>query len=516
MNYLSKEFKRSLKKRVKHFSFALVVLLFILPVYLNAQEDENSNSFLKIHRELESFGFKTQDEWSSDTLQNYLPDFPDVQIPEFDKPSVDYIIYPYWQGRLYKEYEWAKVKRFGYFGYMINPEDGFPSLLYSWKVYNVIELAKKNDTKVDLILFCNSKSTTDAFLESDDARKNCIQHCADLINNRMLGTKGFSDSLSNGDGVNVYFPYFEFKKKKKFAQFIEDLHTKLNTQKNKKDLIVTFPLSDTLHLKYLIELAPFIDELHFNDYNYMGIAKEGNAGKKFEAIFEREKKIGVGAKGNKSNENTTTKVNDISSPTGKPGVNNKTNTNSNSLLNLHLGMQAFGYRNQDQWSNNKLCSIVPVYPNDVLPETNFTSIRYLFYPYWQGEHYKTYNWDSIHRVAYFGYIINPEDGSPNLIYSWNEPNVVDSAKMHGTNVDLVLFCGNTESTNRFLANSTARNLCIQNVDLLCDRRDSIYKSFCVKNDIVKTDSLYNADGINVFFPYFDFKLKRTFGLFINS
>ena len=515
MNCFWKEYKKSSAKKVSRFSILLIILLLAFNVTGKAKNEENDDkySLLKVNRELESYGFKTQDQWSSDSLQAFLPAYPDTQVPKITKEQ-DYLIYPYWQGRLYHKYDWKKVKRVGYFAYIINAEDGLQGMLHSWKVNNVVDFAEKDKTKVDLVLFCNSKSSTTAFLDSDKATENCIDNSYDLITQR----ENSSGSLVNGDGINVYFPFFDFKQKRKFTDFIRALSLKLKGSKTPLDLIVTFPVSDTVHFDYLTELKPFINELYFADYDYWGVGNiangwvekykkfsgEKSSGKKIPTIDEVISDVIDGSKKKEAKEEDQG-ISKIFTAEGD-SVPTIDDVNSNSLINIDRGMQAFGFRSEKEWDQIASKFIWPYYPEGDIPGKK-GNIDYMIYPYWQGQSYldKKYHFENIRRIGYLGYMINPDNGDPNLTYSWTLPNIAEKVKKDSTKIDLVLYCQGVNETNLFLNSEVARSKCISNAILL-----SKYRSVYSKG------KLGNADGINVFFPYFNFQEKRNFGLFIKK
>lgn len=183
--------------------------------------------------------------------------------------------------------------------------------------------------------------------------------------------------------------------------------------------------------------------------------------------------------------------------------------NLNSLLNLNSGMQAFGFRTQNQWDEINTWYLQPYYPSGFTPGDT-SVINYLFYPYWQGHFYQGYNFKNIKRLGYFAYIINPDNGAPNLTYSWTVRNVVEYSKPLGTKSDLILFCQGTDETNRFLDSPKARQNCIRQVIELTEGRPGFSKSDTTKQKLCK------ANGINVYLPDFDFKEKRNFGLFVKD
>ncbi len=257
-----------------------------------------------MHKGLQAFGFRTQDQWSSDSLNVFIPYHLGSFLPETDYGQVEYMFYPYWLGRKYTTFEFDSIQRFAYFGYIINPEDGHPNLSYSWIASNVVEAAKTyktnvpfelikdtidevdwHETQADLVLFIDGRDNTDYFLESEAARNNCINIAYEYVCKRDSVSKG---NLFDADGVNVYFPDFSFKLKREYGLFIKNLYWKLKENKADKKLILTFPLRDSIHFKYLLGLEQYIDQLHLVNYDYRGVARDTALRNRFNGSFKAD------------------------------------------------------------------------------------------------------------------------------------------------------------------------------------------------------------------------------------
>ena len=187
----------------------------------------------------------------------------------------------------------------------------------------------------------------------------------------------------------------------------------------------------------------------------------------------------------------------------------KDSVNSNSLINLNKGLQSLGFRTQEQWTKISKDIFTPYYTKPFKPGCD-SPVRYMIYPYWQGTLFTNYCFENIERIGYFGYLVDPWRGTPNLTYSYTVNDVIERAKLYNTRVDLVVYCSGKNETDIFLNSEKARAECIvQSIRFVNERK---------KFPSVDTseDSLYNADGINIFFPDFSFEKKREFGLFIKD
>lgn len=134
-------------------------------------------------------------------------------------------------------------------------------------------------------------------------------------------------------------------------------------------------------------------------------------------------------------------------------------------------------------------------------------LGYVMIPYWMTDLYLALPQEKssrIHRFGYPAYIINPLSGGVELSNNWASPNVMDFLPYANTNYDLVLYSGDARSTNTFLSNMDAR---LQLVYTLFDPTTGM---------INRNGFKHKPSGINVYFPEFDFKMKREMTLFIKE
>lgn len=257
---------------------ALIATLFLCTSFSDdtaSRDSANINSLVNLNRGLQAFGFRTQEQWNQISHQQILPYYAEPFSPGLTS-KIRYMIFPYWQGDLYKDYFFDNINRIGYLGYMIDPYTGKAALTYSWTVNNVTETAKLFDTAVDLVVYCNGKNETDNFLTSEKSRAVCIQQVLKYANKRdsFPSTDPEVPTLYNADGINVFFPDFSFEKKREFGLFIKDLFWFYRYGKESKKLIVTFPLRDTVYYNFLDGLNKYIDEVYFADYDFRGVNKD--------------------------------------------------------------------------------------------------------------------------------------------------------------------------------------------------------------------------------------------------
>lgn len=135
------------------------------------------------------------------------------------------------------------------------------------------------------------------------------------------------------------------------------------------------------------------------------------------------------------------------------------------------------------------------------------SLAYVIVPYWMTDVYLSQpvvHTRKISRLGYPGYIINPVTGMPELTNNWDSPNVMDFYPYDRINYDLVAYCGDALSTNRFLSNPAA-----------CRR--FIYTVFGYPSGMIRRPhSIHKPSGLNVYLPEFDFKDKRALAQFVKS
>lgn len=132
---------------------------------------------------------------------------------------------------------------------------------------------------------------------------------------------------------------------------------------------------------------------------------------------------------------------------------------------------------------------------------------YALIPYWMTDVYMQVPSgvsSRLHRFGYPGYVINPLSGTPELTNNWNTSNVMDVAPYKNIHYDLVAFCGDAASTNRFLTDREA-----------CHR--FIYTVFSYPGGMInRNGGAHKPSGLNLYLPEFDFTEKRALTQLVKS
>lgn len=136
-----------------------------------------------------------------------------------------------------------------------------------------------------------------------------------------------------------------------------------------------------------------------------------------------------------------------------------------------------------------------------------SDLKYTLIPYWMTDVYlglpPEYS-SRMERVGYVGYVINPVSGMPELTNNWNSPNIMDFYPYSDKRYDLVAYCGDAISINRFLANADA-----------CRR--FVYTVFNYPSGMINREQgIHKPSGLNVYLADFDFSEKRSLTQFVKS
>jgi len=111
-----------------------------------------------------------------------------------------------------------------------------------------------------------------------------------------------------------------------------------------------------------------------------------------------------------------------------------------------------------------------------------------------GSAYKNYNFSLLWGIAYFAYIINPENGSYKNIHQWKTTELIDRAKAHDCKIFLTVANFGKEDNTSFLNNPKSQETLIDSVLSLL--------------------ALRKADGINIDFESLSAENKPKFNKFI--
>ncbi|NDV82951.1 hypothetical protein [Bacteroides sp. 51] len=192
-----------------------------------------------------------------------------------------YTIIPYWMTDVYlalpKE-KTARMKRFGYLAYVINPLSGGVELTNNWSSLNVMDFAPYVQMNYDLVAYCGDSHSTNTFLSNTDAHLQFIYSVFEPATG-MINRNGFDHKPS---GLNVYIPEFDFKEKRGLTQFIKSLSLVMDSlvvdsgkKYAKLDLSVTLPYqSATGESNFISGLQCFVDTVYFADFDEYGLASK--------------------------------------------------------------------------------------------------------------------------------------------------------------------------------------------------------------------------------------------------
>lgn len=138
---------------------------------------------------------------------------------------------------------------------------------------------------------------------------------------------------------------------------------------------------------------------------------------------------------------------------------------------------------------------------------------YSIIPYWMTDVFMALPAQTsscrIRRFGYPGYVINPVSGMPELNNNWGVYNLMDASPYSEKGFDLLAYCGDAASTNRFLTNPEA-----------CRR--FIYTVFSYPSGMINrpsadsTTALRKPLGLNLYLPEFDFSEKRALTQLVKS
>ena len=94
-----------------------------------------------------------------------------------------------------------------------------------------------------------------------------------------------------------------------------------------------------------------------------------------------------------------------------------------------------------------------------------------FYPYWEGDLYKSLNYSLLTTIAYFSYEVDATTGNPKTTHDWETTPVIDSAQANGTKVLLTVTNFGQTNNREFLTNNNAINTLISQLKSLLKKRN---------------------------------------------
>ncbi|PLX14914.1 MAG: hypothetical protein C0599_17975 [Salinivirgaceae bacterium] len=198
-------------------------------------------------------GSLSEEQWDNKEGIVYLP-------PVETKLSLSKIVYgfhPYWLGSAYKSYYYSLLSRVGYFSYEIdgngNNINGFPN----WDHSEIFNLAKKHDTKIDIVITCFGVEHTTRFLNNPAAQNKVIQSVLALLKEK-------------GDGINIDFEGMSASVSGQFNQFVLQLATEMKQANSSHKLSICIPAIDWNGVFSLNPIKDTVDYFIMMGYDFSG------------------------------------------------------------------------------------------------------------------------------------------------------------------------------------------------------------------------------------------------------
>lgn len=121
------------------------------------------------------------------------------------------------------------------------------------------------------------------------------------------------------------------------------------------------------------------------------------------------------------------------------------------------------YKTENDWTKIQKIDIVP------FSELNYSKIIsgrfvYGFHPYWMGSAYYNYDFNIYNRLAYFGYVIDPETGGDLSTaidikaHSWVNSGIHEKASDFGCKIDLCIASYNVENNSRIFETEKGKKI----------------------------------------------------------
>lgn len=142
-----------------------------------------------------------------------------------------------------------------------------------------MDLPLYQDKPFDLLILFRGKEETTRFLESSDNQIELIEGLFGM----ETGLMNRDPSLRKANGVNLYFPDYDFNNKREMVQFTKSISFVIDSfcVDQKKiygdyDLTVTFPIEAKEHIGYLSILLKYklVDRICFMEFDELGLPIE--------------------------------------------------------------------------------------------------------------------------------------------------------------------------------------------------------------------------------------------------
>lgn len=96
---------------------------------------------------------------------------------------------------------------------------------------------------------------------------------------------------------------------------------------------------------------------------------------------------------------------------------------------------------------------------------------YGFHPGWSGTAWESYDYGLLPTISYYGYIVNPANGSYKSVYFWKTTNLIDSAHAKGSSVELAVATGSAAANRQLLGNPKSVTNLVDSLVHLLQLRD---------------------------------------------
>jgi spore germination protein YaaH len=163
-----------------------------------------------------------------------------------------YTWYPYWMGDVWKTYNFNLISTISFFSFKIDPKTGSyinSSQINQWRQTDLLDSAKKYNTKVLLNLSLEGESNNLAFLNDESMWNTTFDSVSTLILER------------DADGIELEFTGVPMERETKFIDFVTKLKSNLESRFLKKNMIVSLviPADDTKFPFDLLRLNESVD-----------------------------------------------------------------------------------------------------------------------------------------------------------------------------------------------------------------------------------------------------------------
>jgi len=130
-----------------------------------------------------------------------------------------YTWYPYWMGDVWKSYDLNLISTISFFSYNIDPKTGNymnPAQIKQWRETDLLDSAKKHNTKVLLSLALEGEGNHLEYLDNEASWNTTIDSIADLLKER------------DADGIEIEFMDIPLEMDEKFLRFVASLKENLD------------------------------------------------------------------------------------------------------------------------------------------------------------------------------------------------------------------------------------------------------------------------------------------------